>query len=328
MPEFPLPRYAELAKFVEKLGYSNLWVPDERFWRDIAVCMSQAILATESIKVGSSVTDPFVRHPGLTAQVFATLDELSGGRVVCGIGAGIAGFKAMGIERKSPVKALREGVELMRALWTGETVDYHGDIVSFNEASLDFTPLRPDIPVFIAGRGPLVLKLAGEVGDGVMIGSLASQPGLDFAFGQIDAGLAVAGRQSKDIDATLWLHTAISEDGDAAQEAVRTIITGVLISSLPVLDNWGIDIPQSVLDAVEGVTYGVNNPGMQKAREAIGPEVVQHFAVAGNPQQVRDHMQMLVEAGINHFAVLPWRTPDQSVEQFAELLVEAASPIL
>ena len=328
MPEFPIQRYGNLARHMERLGYTNLWVPDERFWRDLAVCMSQAILATETIKVGSSVTDPFVRHPALTAQVFASLDELSGGRVVCGIGAGIAGFSAMAIERRSPVTAIREATELMRRLWTGERVDYHGRLVDFVDASLDFKPLRPDIPVYIAGRGPKVLELAGEIGDGVMIGSLASEPGLEFAFRRVDEGLARAGRSRADIEATLWLHTSISSDGPAAREAVRTIITGVLISSLPVLDNWGLIIPQEVVNAVQGVTYGVNSPGMQKAREAVGAEVIQHFAVAGDPAEVRDHLARLVAAGIQHFAVLPWRTPGQSIEQFAELLVEAAGPIL
>jgi len=328
MPEFELQHFAKLARHVEKLGYSNLWVPDERFWRDMTVCMSKAILATETIKIGSSVTDPFVRHPALTAQLFASLDELSGGRIICGIGAGIAGFEAMGVKRKSPVTAIREATELMRLLWTGETVNYQGKIVRFNDASLDFSPPRADIPVYIAGRGPLVLSLAGEIAEGAIIGSLASEPGLNFALDRIDQGLAKNGRSRKDIEVTLWLHLAIDENSDAALDAVRMIVAGVLVSSLPILDSWGISLPSAVLEALDGVTYGVNSPGMKKASAAITPDVVRHFAVAGNPAQVRQQLARLVEAGINHFAALPWRTPNQSPERFASMLIDTASPIL
>lgn len=326
MPEYPMPAYARLAKEIEDLGYENLWVPDERFWRDLATCMSRAVLATEDVKVGSSVTDPFVRHPALTAQMMASLDELSGGRIVVGIGAGIAGFKAMGIERRRPVQAIREAVELMRLLWTGDVVDYEGEIVQFHEASLDFTPLRPDIPIYIAGRGPLVLSLAGEIGDGVMIGSLASAPGLSYAMQRVEEGLKRAGRDREEISVTLWLHTAISEDGEAAVEAVRNIVTGVLVSSLNVLDQFGIEIPEKVKEAMQGVTYGVNSPSMRRAKEVVGPDVIRHFAVAGSPEEVGRRFAEIAAAGVDHFAVLPWLTESQRLEEFAALLKTAVEP--
>lgn len=327
-PEHPPDEYQHLARRCEELGYTNIWVPDERFWRDIATCMSQAVMATETILVGSSVTDPYIRHPALTAQMMATLDELSGGRIVVGLGAGIAGFKALGIERNRPVRAMREAIELMRALWTGETVDYQGEMIQFHDASFDFHPIRDRIPIYVAGRGPLVLSLAGEVGDGVMIGSLASPPGLSYAFDRIGIGLSRAGREMSDIDVTLWLHTAISEDGEAAYEAVRTIVTGVLISSLNTLDELGLDIPQTVQDSLQGVTYGVNSPEMQRARSVVTPDIIRHFAVAGSPDQCREQIREMVDAGIDHFAVVPWLTPEQSLEEFAELLIESLGPAL
>lgn len=326
MPEFPSDQYARLIRHCENLGYSNLWVPDERFWRDLTVCMTQAILQTDHMKIGSSVTDPFIRHPALTSQLMATLDELSGGRVVVGIGAGIAGFNALGIERKKPVLAIREAVELMRRLWTGKDVDYQGKVHQFHNASLNFKPPRSDIPIYIAGRGPMVLSLAGEIGDGVMIGSLASPQGLAYALNQVDRGLNRSGRNRQDIEVTLWLHTAIADDEAVAQEAVRTIVTGALISSLNSIDDIGLDIPQHVLDALQGVTYGVNSPGMLMARHVIESDVIQHFALAGNPKQCGEQIRQIIDGGVQHFAILPWLAPGQTMEQFVTMLVDAVGP--
>lgn len=321
-PEHEPQRCMGLARHFEDLGYSHIWVPDERFWRDLSVTMAQVIMATRKVTVGSAVTDPFVRHPALTAQMMATLDELSGGRLAVGIGAGVAGFDAMGITRQKPVVAIRESIELMRELWTGETVNYQGSTVQFHHSRLDFKPVRPRIPFYIAGRGPQVLKMAGRISEGVMIGSLASPPGLAYACGQIDAGLAAAGRSRSDLDVALWLHMAISEDGDAAREAVRTIIVGVVISSLPVLDQWGLDVPSEIRDALQGVTYGLNSPAMIRARSMINRDVIKHFAVAGTPAECREHMRQLAAAGVNHVGVVPWLVPGQTLEQFATTLAE------
>jgi 5,10-methylenetetrahydromethanopterin reductase len=328
MPEHPPAKFAALAACAERLGFSHLWIPDERFWRDLAVCMTEAIMSTTTMTIGSAVTDPYVRHPALTAQMMATLDELSGGRVVCGIGAGIAGFDALHIERRSPARAIREAVELMRGLWSGEAAGYEGETVRFGKAGLDFSPLRPDIPIYVAGRGPRVLSLAGEVADGVMIGSLASQPGLDFAFRRLQIGLERAGRERRDVHRVIWLHTAIHDNQEAAEAAVGTIVSGVLVSSAPVLSDWGIDLPAHIASAINGVTYGLNSPGMQQVRELLSPEVIRHFAVAGRPEYVRDRFQQLFEAGIDHIAVVPWLTPDQDPERFAETLMSAVEPVL
>src|SRR5205823_2488961 len=106
------------------------------------------------------------------------IDEVARGRVTLGIGAGVSGFKALGITQEKPALAIREGVALMRSLWERSApVTFDGKTTRFIEAQLDFAPIRRSIPVWIAGRGPAVLQLAGEVADGVMIGGLASEPG-------------------------------------------------------------------------------------------------------------------------------------------------------
>src|SRR5262245_34005133 len=179
MPAAPPAESARVAALAEAVGFDAVWVPDERFYRDCYVTLAAVAQATRRVRLGPCVTDPYSRHPALTAVAAATLDELAGGRAVLGLGAGISGFAALGLRRGRPATALREAITLVRRLWAGEEVAQAGQIVRFH-GRLDFaTP--PSIPVFVAGRGPRILELAGEIADGVIIGALASPPTLAYA---------------------------------------------------------------------------------------------------------------------------------------------------
>ena len=327
LPERPARDLAALATLAERLGFSHVWVLDERFWRDFGVCLTAAVQATERVVVGSAVTDPYIRHPALTAQLFATLDELSGGRMVCGMGAGIAGFDALGIQRNRPALAIREAVSLMRDLWAGQVVDRRNGLFPF-KGSLDFSPLRPRIPVYVAGRGPRVLSLAGSLADGVMVGALASQPGLAYALERVASGATEAGRDGAAIHKTLWLHTAIAKDEEQAVEAVRTIVTGALVASSAVLERIGIPLQPELVAAMQGVSYGLGSPGMLAVRTLVDADVVHHFAAAGSPEYVRQRVQDLFESGVEHVALLPWLVPGQTPEAFAGAAMDALEPLL
>lgn len=319
LASFPATEAGRVARLLEELGFDQIWIPDERFFRDVAVSLTAAAMSTTRLRIGTAVTDPFVRHPALTAQWTASLDELSGGRMVVGIGAGVAGFHAMGIQRGRPVPAIREMVELMRRMWTGEPVEYEAETVRFVDSRMDFKPVRSRIPCYIAGRGPKVLELAGQIGDGVMIGSLASPAGLGYALGRVDAGLRAVGRTRDDLDVSIWLHTAVAEDGAVARAAVRRVVTGVLISSLNVLDDLGIPVPQHIKDGLKGVRYGHSGPEMERAQALITEDLIPHFAAAGTPDEVTGRIRLLEEAGVQHIAVKPWLAQGQTLDDFARM---------
>lgn len=166
MPEGPVGEVVRLAVQAERLGYRRCWVYDEGLvTRDIYVTLTAIALATERILLGPGVTNPYVRHPGVTAAAVATLDELSGGRAFVGLGAG--GGLTLGplaIDHHRPVVALRDMVSSLRDLFEGRTVDFDGEVFSFRSASLGYG--QRDVEVFLAGRGPLVTQLGGEVADG------------------------------------------------------------------------------------------------------------------------------------------------------------------
>jgi 5,10-methylenetetrahydromethanopterin reductase len=315
MPQYPADQFGRLVRLAEDEGFDAIWVPDERFYRECYSLLTLCALNTRRVRMAPCVTDPYTRHPALTAMAIGSVDEVAGGRAMLGIGAGASGLEALGTQRVKPAVALREAVGLMRALWRGEEVSVAGEVVRFHAGKLNFRA-RPDIPIYIAGRGPRILELAGEVGDGVIIGALASPATLAYGMRHVNKGLRRASRTSADLDVVLWLHTAVDDNGAQAREAVRRIVVGVLISSLPVLADLGVELPEDLRMRIQRVTYGVQSPAMIEAARLVPDDVLGHFTMAGDGAFCRQKVRQLAAGGVKHVAVLPWLTEGQQIEQF------------
>ena len=173
---YPVERRIGIIKMAEDLGFDRLWHSNEKFGWDMIASMTLTAVHTDRIGIGAALVDPYSVHPCISAAAVSTVDEISGGRVVMGIGAGGAGFPVMGVARSKPAGAIREAVEVMRGMWRGETVTVEGEVVHCKGGRLHYES-RSDIPVVIATRGRAVLRLAGETGDGAMLATLARAQG-------------------------------------------------------------------------------------------------------------------------------------------------------
>ena len=224
----PVVRLVERARLAEANGYDAVWVADERFYREVYSCLGQLATHTTTVLLGPCVTDPFARHPALTAMAIATLDEISGGRAILGIGAGISGFAELGIERKKPARAIRESIDLIRALLRGETVDYRGEVVAFDHGRLSFKPGRANIPVYVASNGPLGQRVAAELADGVIMEACASTAEVRALRSAVEGWARKAGRDPRSIRVVTRLNTCIAADGRDARDAVRPTVARYL----------------------------------------------------------------------------------------------------
>ena len=121
---------------IEALGYDQIWVSNEKFFKDMYVVATVAAEHSSRPKIGTFVADPYSHHPALTASAVGTLDIVSGGRAMLGMGAGGTGFPVMGIKRTKPATAIKELIEIIRALWSGEVVDYEGEVVQCHNGRL------------------------------------------------------------------------------------------------------------------------------------------------------------------------------------------------
>src|SRR5882762_8040615 len=199
----------------EHLG--RLWVADEHFLRDPWVQLGALAAVTTRVTIGICVTDPYIRHPALTAASAATLQEVSNGRALLGLGAGSTGFPALGLTPRLPARAVAECIELCRRMWhEPKPFTYQGQLVQFLDGSLDFKPATP-IPIYVAARGPKMLAVAARLADTVLIGSFVEGAGLDYALEII--GAAEAGRDAElpPLRRACWIYLSVSPDAEAAR---------------------------------------------------------------------------------------------------------------
>ena len=314
----PVGRVVERGRLAEAHGYEAVWVADERFYREVYSCLGQIAAHTGKVLLGPCVTDPFARHPALTAMAIATLDEISGGRAMLGIGAGISGFAELAIKRTKPARAIRESIELMRALLHGEAVDYHGEVVAFDRGQLSFSPARADIPVYVASNGPLGQRVAAELADGIIMEACASTAEIR-AFRDAVAGAArQAGRDPHAIRIIARLNTCISPEGRAARDAVRPTVArylgaGRLRSRTAAAQ--GLTLPAEVVAAVAGTPYSAGVTPYLPLLPLITDRHIDAFTLAGTVEEVAEHVIALREAGADTIIARPFAAAGGSIEE-------------
>ena len=188
VPLMPPGDVVALAVRAEQLGYDTCLIADEGFHPDIYACLGAIAVNTDRIQIGV-MTNAYTRHPAVSAAALATINELSGGRVVATLLAGGSMVLApMGIERRRPYRHLADMVEALRLLWSGEPVTWEGETCALEGAQLGLGP--QSIPIWVAGRGPMVLGLAGRSCDGAV---MTVKPDLAAAFAIVAEAAATAG---------------------------------------------------------------------------------------------------------------------------------------
>lgn len=321
-PTAPVGELLDLAVEAERLGYRWLWVNDERLERDAFTVLAAIALRTERVRLGPGVTNPYSRHPALIATATATLDELSGGRAVLGLGAGGTNHRALAIERKAPVVALREAVELIRGLWAGDAVTMDGRVVHAREARLDFA--ARSMPIFVGSRGPRVLELAGELADGAIVGNVATTEGWAYATERIATGAARAGRELADLRLVAWLYACVDDDERRALDAIRPMAATSLVTSRPVLPELGIEMPPDFARAMESCDWSVAGDRVARAGGLLPDELVLRFGLAGTPETCRSRLRALLDAvpQLSQVAIVPFAPAGGAVAETVRRFID------
>jgi 5,10-methylenetetrahydromethanopterin reductase len=234
---------------------------------------------------------------------------------------------AYGIDRRSPVQALRETIEIVRALTSGDTVTYTGKQFRLNSTQLDFPPLRT-VPVYVAGRGPRILRLAGELADGVIMGGFAQPGGIGYCQRQIEQGLELSGRSWADLDAMSWLYVSASPDRQAARVAVSKIVLASLITSRAILDEIGIDLPGALRDHLDRTGWVYPRESAQEAAALLPDHIVDAFAVHGTPAECVSRIEQIRSCGIEHVCFVLFPPTGETVASLAKLLADEVLTVL
>jgi len=332
-PVEPLKKVVATAKLAEELGFEYVVHADQRFAgeKDVFVTLAADALNTRRVKLGPCVSDPFTRIPAMLAVAIASLDELSGGRAVLGLGAGGSGFAQMHLERKHVNQALRETIVMIRALLAGDSVTHDGQLFKLTDAQLRFDTRR-DIPMYLATRSPMNLELAGELADGALIATYVSKEQLKFAVERVKAGAAKAGRKLEDVMLISWVYTSISDDGQQAVENVRWFVTQAIINTSPeaypeILRGFHPELPAFLSRCREGGRPGIE--AAYKDRIYMTDDVIKRFSVAGTAEDCIAKIREINSFGIDDIWLRCFSAPRSEIEHekvmvpFAEKVMPA-----
>ncbi len=314
--------FVELVRQIDGLGYDILWLTDSSLHsRNCWSYLTLAALTSDRLRLGTAVTNPVTRHPAITAAAFATVDEISGGRAVFGIGAGDRPLIALGLE-PAKVGGLRAAIDVSRRLWAGETVDADAAGAQFQAAHLRFAA-RPDPPVFVSASGPKTLELAGEVADGVILLCGLFPAGLAYALEHVDRGARKAGRPRPHI--ALFCYGRIDDDEEAAVAAARSIAAWFPQTAPRYCELAGLD--PAIAARVRAEYRGGEFQEGGGAAALLPDEFVRAMALAGSPERITGQLDALAALGVDSFHLFPLGDDrPTTIERFARVLERMNAP--
>jgi len=314
-------RFVDLARHYEDAGIDRFGVADWRYYPDLYVHMTACLMATERLQLESLVTDPFVRHPALTALAHATMDDLSRGRVVLGLGGGLEQPSLWPAERAHPLDAVRDAVEICRRMFRGEEVTYRGRVISVERAKLNFQPFRADLPILIAARGKRMIELAGEIADIVHLAAFfVNVTHRREELEHVAAGASRGGRAMRSFEIDISIPCSVSEDRDAARHAAkRPAAQGILWMAgaekySRQRSDWRrpkeFNVPEHVIAALAKWDFWTQPYLAAELAALITDDVLDQFAVAGTPEECAQRIRGLHAAlpdvtGVRLYALPP-----------------------
>ncbi len=293
VPNDPVLKIAYYAKLAEDQGFDNVWITDHYNNRDVYSTLAVLAMNTNRIKLGTGVTNPYTRNIAVTASSIASINEISGGRAILGLGPGDkATFDAMGISWDKPLTTTKESIQALRTFFEGKKVSVTGEAVKFSGAKMAFK--AGNVPIYMGAQGPKMLELAGEVADGVLIN--ASHP-RDFeeAVKQISSGAKKAGRNPKDVDVAAYACFSIDKDAAKAVNAAKVVVAFIVAGSPDlVLQRHGIDVASkaAIGGAIAKGDFGALMGGM------VTPQMIDAFSICGTPDDCKTRINELLDIGV------------------------------
>ncbi len=296
----PLRDAIEYVRYAEARGFEAVWQAESRLVRDAIVPMAAFAAVTSRIRIASGVINNWTRNAAVIAATFLTLDDLAPDRIICGIGAWWDPLAAkVGIRREKPLLAMREVVTTVRALLHRERVTFHGEFVHLDDVELDVVHGRKEprnVPIYIGATGPQMMRLTGEIADGVVLNYLVSPSYNEGAIAQLEDGARKAGRRIEDIDRPQLVVCSVDTDRQRALDAARKLVTQYLGQQPHIMKASGVR--QELLDEIAQVlTWPATEAQILDAMKLVPDDVVQMITASGTPEEVKRKVREYVASG-------------------------------
>lgn len=309
------------AQYAESKGFEAVWQAESRLVRDAIVPMAAYAAVTDRIQVGSGVISNWTRNMGLLAATFLTLDDLAPNRVICGIGAWWDPLaKNVGVDRRRPLKAMRETVELLRRLLAMENVTYEGEFHQLYGVELDVVHGRREprhVPIMIGATGPKMMELTGEIADGACLNYCVPPEYNIRALEQLEAGAAKAGRSIDDIDRPQLIVCSVHEDKKVALDGARELLTQYLAQQPHIAKASGVK--QETVDQIQSILgWPATKEQVQKAMHLVPDELVQRITASGTPTEVKAKVREYMKYGATCPILYPLGDVKMMIDTFAD----------
>src|SRR6186713_242558 len=304
LPDPPYSRFLELVKHAEDNGFQYGWTYDSHvLWQESFPLLTMAVQATSTMKFGHCVTNPGTREPTVLASGYATLQDISDGRMVMGIGRGDSARRYIG-QKPVRVAEFERRCQMIREFMNGREVEWND-----KELKLAWVrPELPEIPMWIAGYGPKALAVAGRVSDGVII-QLADPVIIKWIMDTAREAAEEAGRDPAALKCIVSAPSHISDDLADARDQVRWFPAMVSNHVQDLIDRYGTDgsvVPKVLTDYVEArkfYDYNEHSRVGAKHGEFVTDEICDRFCVLGTPEQATAKLKELESIGVDQFNV-------------------------
>jgi probable F420-dependent oxidoreductase len=304
LPDPPYQRMIELMQLAERHGFEFAWTYDSHvLWQESMPTLALAADRTSKIKLGHMVTNPGTRDPTVLASAYATLHDISNGRMVMGVGRGDSARRYIG---QQPVKVaeFEAALAMIKPFMNGEEVHW-------NEKDLQLKWVRPELPeiqMHVAGYGPKALAVAGRQGDGVII-QLADPDIIQWIMATARKAAEEAGRDPAALKCIVSAPSHVSDDLPDAREQVRWFPAMVSNHVKDLIDRYGTDgstVPKALTDYVlarKFYDYDEHSRVGAKHGEFVTDEICDRFCVIGDLNQCKQKLRQLEEIGVDQFNI-------------------------
>jgi alkanesulfonate monooxygenase SsuD/methylene tetrahydromethanopterin reductase-like flavin-dependent oxidoreductase (luciferase family) len=310
----PTPAAAAIAKEAENLGYTSVWVA-EFAGPDAILTLTYHAMHTNRVMLGTGVLPIQIRTPGVMGMAFLTLNEISGGRAVAGIGVSSPGLveASHGAAYRKPLTAMREYVQILRQFYTQGRAKFEGEVYRTNlRLAMHLTQKQPP-RIYLAALNPPMVKLAGELADGVLFNFCPPEMVTD-RIAIVRSAAAAAGRNPDDVDIAMYAFMYVMDDRAAALENLKRFVSNYAFlpnySRMFAIFGFG--------DELEEVRQRVKAGKRDTAYQAISDASAYRLASFGSFDNGREWIARCRAAGVTHPIV--WALGDTNSQRFAEMM--------
>ena len=284
----------DYVPYAEQRGFEAVWLGETRLVRDAVVPMAAYLAISERIKVGSGVVNNWTRNIGLLAATFLTLDDLGPDRVICGIGSWWDPLaRNVGIERRKPLTAMRETVEVLRRLLNMERVTFHGEFIHVDGVELDVVHGRREprrVPIMIGATGDQMMELTGEIADGVVLNFCVPPEYTARALQLLAKGAQKVGRKVEELDRPQLVVCSVDHNRRRAIDSTRMLLTQYLAQQPHIAKASGVS--QEVVAEIQSILgWPASKEQIQRASHLVSDDLIQRITASGTPEEARHKVE-------------------------------------